>query len=342
MKSAVWRRRFTASLLFIFLFLTVGCSDEPEYDNTLTSNFDALVEIIDTHYCFLDDKGIDWQEISERYRTQLKDGMTQGEFFTLCASMLDELKDGHVNLSSRWDTSYYRRWWSDYPQDFSLRTIEQYYMDFEWSTAGGMRYKILEDVGYIYYPSFSYTVSETALDNILYLMRDCKALIIDVRNNGGGILTNIDTFVGRFITSTIIGGYIRHKTGPGHSDFSEYYPIEYKPAEEGRIMWTKGVYVLTNRSCFSAANQFVSVMKSLPQVRIVGATTGGGGGMPFTSEMPIGWSVRFSASPVYNSSHQCIEWGVEPTEGFECHAYEAALALGHDDILDLALATIRK
>ena len=46
--------------------------------------------------------------------------------------MLDELKDGHVNLSSSFNTSYYRRWWSDYPQDFNFRTLQQYYLGFDY------------------------------------------------------------------------------------------------------------------------------------------------------------------------------------------------------------------
>ncbi|WP_438589417.1 hypothetical protein [Duncaniella dubosii] len=38
--------------------------------------------------------------------------------------------------------------------------------------------------------------------------------------------------------------------------------------------------MLANRSTFSAANNFVSVMKLLPGVRVVGATTGGGSACP--------------------------------------------------------------
>ncbi|WP_438589109.1 S41 family peptidase [Duncaniella dubosii] len=66
----------------------------------------------------------------------------------------------------------------------------------------------------------------------------------------------------------------------------------------------KTVIVLANRSTFSAANNFVSVMKLLPGVRVVGATTGGGSGMPYSSELPCGWSVRFS--PVRCSTQSAV------------------------------------
>ena len=132
-----------------------------------------------------------------------------------------------------------------------------------------------------------------------------------------------------------------HKTGPGHSDFSEPYPITYKPADEYRVKWPGEVVVLTNRSCFSAANNFVSVMKELPNVRIVGAKTGGGGGMPFSSELPNGWSIRFSACPILNARGEVIENGIDPSEGCEVHAPEEELAIGKDAILDFAIDLLK-
>ena len=256
--------------------------------------------------------------------------------------MLNELKDGHVNLSSRFDTSYYREWWTDYPQDFNLRTVEEYYLNFNWLTTSGIRYKQLPgEIAYIYYPSFSSVISETSLDYILAILYNSRGLIIDIRDNGGGMLTNINTLVGRFINEPITGGYILHKTGPGHNDFSKPYPIIYEPAEEGRIKWEGDIIVLTNRSCFSAANNFVSVMKTLPNVRIVGAKTGGGGGLPFSSELPIGWSIRFSACPILNSDFEVIENGVDPSPGCEVHSPDEELVDGKDAILDFAIDMLK-
>ena len=291
-----------------------SCHDEPDYKNDIYGNFDALWDIVDSRYCFFREKDIDWQEIGRKYRDMIKPETNSFQLFFICSAMLDELRDGHVNLSSRYDTSYYREWWTDYPQDFNLRTLQEYYLEFDYLTTSGINYKMLPDeIGYMYYPSFSYAIGENALDYILAILHKSRGLIIDIRNNGGGLLTNIPTLVGRFIDKKILGGYIIHKTGPGHSDFSDPYPVEYDPAPDTRVKWDGPIVLLTNRSCFSAANDFTSVMKTLPNVTVVGAQTGGGGGLPFSYELPIGWSVRFSACTLLNPYGECTENGVSPT-----------------------------
>lgn len=337
-------RAKTLLLGFILILTATGlgaCTDEPDYKNDPYGNFDALVEILDTRYCFFREKGIDWHSVAEKYRREVTPDMNVVELFQLCSAMLDELKDGHVNLTSEFSTSYYRNWWSDYPQDFDLRTIQQYYLGFNYFQTSGIMYWVLEDnIGYMYYPSFSSGIGQLNLDYIMALLSDTDALIIDIRDNGGGLLTNIDVLVSRFIDHDIKGGTIMHKTGPAHDDFSEPYQIVYHPASEGRISWKdqKPVYVLTNRSCFSAANDFVAVMKTLPNVTIVGARTGGGGGLPFSSELPNGWAVRFSASPIYAPDGSLTEFGIEPSEGCEIHCTAEELASGRDAILDFAIA----
>ena len=70
--------------------------------------------------------------------------------------------------------------------------------------------------------------------------------------------------------------------------------------------------MLTNRQVFSAANEFTLYMKSLPNVKIVGDQTGGGSGMPFSSSLPCGWTVRFSAVPMYDTERQPTEFGIAP------------------------------
>lgn len=327
------------SYIITSLLLLISCRTHDEWDNTPLDNFDALWTIIDEHYCFFEEKNIDWKQIGEKYRKRVIPGISQTELFNICAEMINELQDGHTNLIAPFDISYYKKWWTDYPQDFDYRVLQEYYLGFDHKQSAGLQYKIMKNnVGYIYYPSFSSAIGDGNIDWVLADLIACNALIIDIRNNGGGQLTNIEKFISRFIHKPTLGGYIRHKTGPGHNDFSEPFPFYYHPIKEPYLRWDKPVVVLTNRSCYSAANDFVSIMKSLPNVKIIGAKTGGGGGLPFSAELPNGWSIRFSACPITDSQDQQIENGIEPTLGYEIHCTPEELASGKDTILDFALS----
>ena len=76
-----------------------------------------------------------------------------------------------------------------------------------------------------------------------------------------------------------------HKTGPGHNDFSTPKAVWLEPSLD-RVRWQKQAVVLTNRRSFNATNDFVNRMKILPKVTIIGDKTGGGSGLPFSSELP--------------------------------------------------------
>lgn len=320
--------------------MLVSCHDYEEFANDPLGNFDALWTIIDEHYCFFEYKDIDWNEVGQRYRAQVRPEMTSEELFDVCAQMLKELKDGHTNLISSWDVSRY--WiWEQYPENYDERIIDQYYLNFNYRQASGIKYQILSNnIGYMHYGDFGSNIGEGNLDMILSYLAACDGLVIDVRGNGGGFLMNVETLVGRFITEPIHAGYISHKTGPGHDEFSEPYAYYFEPADDYRIKFMKPVVVLANRASFSATNNFVSIMKMLPNVRVVGDTTGGGSGMPFTSELPNGWNVRFSACSILDATGRETEFGTEPSEGYKVDMSESDMAAGRDTILETAFAAI--
>lgn len=333
-------KTFRYIALCILPALLPSCHEVEEWNGGMYGNFDALWTIVDEHYCFFDEKDIDWQAVGEKYRAQINtEEMKTADFFNLCGDMLNELCDGHVNLSSSFNTSYYRRWWSDYAQNFDERLVQQYYLDFDYAQSGPLSYKVLHDsIGYMRVSTMASGIAHGALDVSLLSFADagCPTLVIDVRDNGGGMMTTAQRLVERFIDSRILAGYMSHKTGPGHNDFSEPYAFYYDTAE-GHVRWLRPVVILTNRSTFSAANNFVSIMRLLPNVRIVGDTTGGGSGMPYSSEIPCGWAVRMSACPVYDAGMKLTEHGVPPSEGCRIDLDPQAALQGTDTMLDFAL-----
>lgn len=319
----------------------MGCVNEEEFDNSPQGNLDALWKIIDEHYCFLDYKqqeyGLDWQQVHQKYRQQVTGNINNEQLFEVLGNMLSELRDGHVNLSAAHDFARYWQWFENYPANFS-DSLERRYLGTDYRIASGLRYKVLDDnIGYIRYESFSDGIGSGNLTEVLNYLLLCRGLIIDIRNNGGGDLTNAEKFAARFTNEKTLVGYIQHKTGPGHHDFSEKEPRYIEPA--AALRWQKPVCVLTNRHVFSAANEFTLYMKAMPNVKIVGDRTGGGAGMPFSSSLPNGWVVRFSAVPMYDALHQSTEFGIEPDYPVELQ-FEDVLR-GEDTIIEYARKLLR-
>ena len=322
--------------LVTLLPLFVSCVDTDEQSDTPTGNFEALWQIIDEHYCFFDYKqheyGLDWNAVYNKYKVRVSDHMTTEQLFEVLTDMLAELRDGHVNLGSSMDYGRYWAWHEAYPQNFS-DTLERRYLGTDYKIAAGTKYRVLDDnIGYIRYESFLQGVGEGNLDDCLTYLALCRGLIIDIRNNGGGELTIAEKLAGRFVQEKTLVSYMQHKTGKGHNDFSSLEPRYLEPSSN--IRWHKPVCVLTNRSVFSAANDFAVIMHTLPNVKLVGDHTGGGSGMPMTNSLPNGWSVRYSACPMYDAKKQQTEFGIDPD--IKVALTDEATAQGIDLIIEAA------
>lgn len=302
--------------LVIILFLFTSCVKEENSIDTPTNNFEALWKLMDEHYCFFDYKkkelGVDWDEVHSRYRKMVNDDMTSQQLFEVLTKMLSELRDGHVNLGTSFDFGRNWSFYEDYPLNCNDSIISATYLGHDYHIASGLRYRILDDnVGYIRYVSFSSPVGSGNISMALNEMAMCCGIIIDIRGNGGGELTTAQTLASHFTNERIHVGYVSHKTGKAHDAFSTPQPEYLNPATQG-IRWQKPVVVLTNREVFSAANDFVKNIRLCPNVMILGDWTGGGSGMPFNSELPNGWSVRYSAVVSYDRDMNHTEFGIEP------------------------------
>lgn len=302
--------------IIVALFSLTACVTQEVEDNNRLGNFDSLWRVLDEHYCFFDYKkevyGLDWNKVRDTYRPRISETMNNKQLFEVLSNMTYELRDGHVNLSAAHNVSRYGRWFDDYPMNQS-DSLERIYLGRaeDYQQAGGLKYRILKNnVGYVRCTTFEYNFGDGNLQEMMRYLATCDRLVIDVRSNGGGMLTAAEKLASLFINEETVVGYMCHKTGKAHDAFSAADPIRMKPFVG--LRWQREVYVLTNRRTYSAANSFVMFLKGLPQVTIVGDRTGGGAGMPFSAELPNGWSIRFSACPMYDRNQQLTEMGIDP------------------------------
>jgi hypothetical protein len=302
--------KYSLSLIMILFFSSCIQEYVVNSNDNANENFALLWKTVDENYCFFDDKGVNWDSIKSIYEPLVKAECSDETLFGICASMLNELKDGHVNLYSDFNSSRYWDWFLNYSQNFNWPLVERNYLGKDCIIAGRLKAKKLKNIGYLRFESFSDNITYENVKGAINQLGDINGLIIDVRDNGGGYIKMAKEFATCFFTSKTLVAYIRYKEGPGHSDFSDYFPQYIEP--DSSVVFNGKIVVLTNRLLFSSANYFVSMMNTLPNVTIVGDVTGGGSGLPFSSELYNGWKVRISRNPIYDINKMTIENGILP------------------------------
>ena len=347
---------YIAALIFVLPLQSCFINHDKDMVNDAKTNFEMLWKICDEYYCYFDYKNIDWDSIYTAYEPRVYNGMSDDELFNVLGEMLGELKDGHVNLYSDYATSRYWKWFQDYPKNYDERLILENYFHYDYYSKGGFTYQILpENIGYIHYASFVDGFDDALLDHMLTMFKDCKGLIFDIRDNGGGSKANVNKLACRFTTEKkVLKGYLLHKTGVGHSDFTDTVPEYLTPPgtiasfnyidtdsvnlsnlDSKRVRFLKPIAVLSNRNVYSAANDFIRTMKVVDNATVIGDRSGGGGGIPASFDLPNGWNVRLSVTPMLDIDKQHTELGIDPD--IKVDMAEDAYATGRDAILDTAI-----
>jgi retinol-binding protein 3 len=197
--------------------------------------------------------------------------------------------------------------------------------------------KLLDgNIGYLDLRGFMDTrfAGETAVAAMNFLS-NASAIIVDLRNNGGGSPSMI-----QLITSYFYGAEAVH--------LNNFY---YRPTNANTQTWTLpyvagkrrpdiDVYVLTSHRTFSAAEEFTYNLKNLKRATIIGETTGGGahpGGTRiatdrFTVWVPTGRAIN----PITNTNWEGT--GVKPD--MEVKAADA-LQTAHVKALETLVAKSR-
>ncbi len=300
-------------VLFIGLFTgLVSCEkilDISPPDSSAVAVFDEMWQEMDRRYSLFAIKQVDWGAEYVKYRDRISEGMPDALLFDIMAEMQESLKDGHVALISGVDTSGYDSFYSLYPVNFNYSNIQANYLGTDYKTSGPFVYKIVDNIGYVYYSSFNSTFTDIELEKLIQDISPTKGLILDIRSNTGGSSSNVDRLAQCFLADRKLVKYEKRKSGPGHMDFSDPVPYYLQP---GILNYNKPVIVLTNRTCFSACNDFALYLSELPNVQLYGDQTGGGGAIPNNYILANGWKIQYSSTITLSPVKESIENGIQP------------------------------
>ena len=299
-------------LLFIFLpLLIIGCRNNSGKN---LESFNSAWKRVEDVYPFLEYKEINWDSIYQVYKP-LVESANRKEFRIIIDNMLGELKDVHVY--HRKATGNLRFPYKSPRQVKDRNTVSKAvikkYFDKHLKSSKGVFYGVSpENIGYIYFNSFTNLGLTEEFPEIFKSFKSTKGLIIDIRSPRGGDYNVFMPFVNYLITSPM--------EKPELFILERIAQAPFQPSES-EYVYTKPVIVLINGMTISAGESTAEILKQLPQVTLAGDTTSGGGGCSSDHDpmaegefslsnnliisVPTGYFLR------YDGSH--LEWnGVSP------------------------------
>jgi carboxyl-terminal processing protease len=108
-----------------------------------------------------------------------------------------------------------------------------------------------------------------------------KGIIIDVRNNAGGNINDLNFFTGHLIGSPLQFGYTRYKSGNGRLAHTPWISASILP-QQGSKAINIPVIALADNYTVSLAEAVTMIIHTLPTGIVVGETTWGATG-PITA-----------------------------------------------------------
>jgi len=114
-------------------------------------------------------------------------------------------------------------------------------------------------------------------------------LIIDLRGNPGGAVSDLDFLIGKLITTPGHFSYTRTKNGNGRLDFTPWVKGYVHP-QPGGTNFTKPIAVLVDNYSVSMSEMTSLAIKNIfPKSKLIGETTWGGTGqIPFNDTRYLG------------------------------------------------------
>lgn len=150
------------------------------------------------------------------------------------------------------------------------------------------------NIGYVRWDGFSEFTKEAqpVYDAAFRFVSNARALIIDMRYNGGGSPDMVNTLLNYFFDKRLPMNHIISHTRDTMKNYTDPKATSFK--------LTMPVYILTGKRTFSGAEDFTYAMKVAKRAIIVGDTTGGGAHPTGSTPLGQGFVLRIPNARSYH------------------------------------------
>lgn len=334
--------------LLLITLLFSSCQEfvigtEPSSDPINT--FEIFWEDIDRRSSMIFIKDVNWRAVREQYRSQVGLETSDEELFEILSEMIEVFDDEHTSIRTLNDEQVYSSGAhriEDAIHSFSRDLIENEYMD-TWNRVvtapewyhGKIKNK---NVGYIYIGDTDGFQPDLTMDTVLSTMTDLKALIFDVRNNGGGTEDFAIGVTNDFARETKLVYTAQNRNGEGYGDFDT--STEVFTTSDGVEQWgaEKPIIVLTDAFTISGAERMTHILKlGNPLTTHMGDTTAGAfSSLSNTRFLPNGWNFSYPVQMVLDPNQNLLDGEGIPPDVYSKNTPDL-IAEGKDQVLEDAL-----
>tara|TARA_Y100000052_G_scaffold791_2_gene682 strand:- start:2142 stop:3536 length:1395 start_codon:yes stop_codon:yes gene_type:complete len=308
--------------------------------------FEVFASVMEEHYGFFEQRGVDWPAEVAKRRDQVKDGMGDDALWQVFDELISLLGDSHTKILGMVDGEPQR---IQAGLGSTLPMIRNGIGEGAW--VGGLVDQLVEDlldpgaeliadrvvlgeidgrIGYLQIftmggfsdaevpGSIDWSKAELAaldriLDTAMTRFEGHDAVILDLSNNRGGYDAVTRAIAALFTDNAFIGYRV---SVPGELESLTEYLIE---PHDGR-RFTGPVYLMTSDVTVSGGEITTLMLNALPNVTLVGTTTRGAFSTPLAKPLPNGWYLELSNEVFESADGDVFEGrGIPPDMGIEIY-----------------------
>jgi hypothetical protein len=301
------------------------------------TGYEALQKTLADSYSYYDLRVKDWNKLLKSHEAAILGAKTTGGWTAAVAKMLAPTEDIHLHL--KYGDAFFATGKRAIDPLFRSKLLAQYLQSHPLGERC-IEGRTEDGIGYLMIASWENANDVTAVEQMLPKLRECKAVVVDVRPNAGGDELLAQRVAAWFVDGTKVYAKDRFRVRAGKDGFGPVLDrtITGHPEADKRI--EVPIAVLTSRYVMSSNESFVMMMKQAKDCTVVGQTTYGSSGCPKPHELPNGVTIVVPSWQDLRLDGTCFEGeGLKPDVSVPGEAKDFE---SKDPILETALALLRK